>query len=83
MAKNKVIKEQGFKQKSSVKHVKTRTPYRAVDEYEKQFKYAYAKMISQTMQDVAKMLSGQLKVGRPVLRKSMKEEIEKIESDVA
>jgi len=69
MAKD-VIKKKGFKQASSKKHVKTRTPYKAVEEYEKEFKYAYAEMIGDTANALLKMASKQLNVKGVVIKKS-------------
>lgn len=69
MAKE-VIKKKGFKQASSTKHVKTRTPYKAVDQYEKEFKYAYAEMIGNVANDILKTAAKQLNIKKTSFKKA-------------
>ena len=44
---SKTIKEKQFTKKANVKHVKTRTPYKFVNQYEKGFKRAFAGMVGE------------------------------------
>jgi len=55
-----VIKKQGFRQKSSVKHVKTRTPYKVVEEYEKDFKYKFGDNLGNMAIEFLKTVTKQL-----------------------
>lgn len=55
-----IIKQQGFKQKSSLKHVKTRTPYRVVEQYEKQFKYQFGEDLGQMATEFMKVATKHL-----------------------
>ena len=40
---NQVVKINKFDKKSNDKHVKTRTPYKAVEQYEREFKHKFGK----------------------------------------
>ncbi len=81
MAKNSVIKQQGFKQKSSLKHVKTRTPYKAVDTYEKEFKYAYARDLGNMMDEYVKYMASSFGIGNIKLTKGEADIINVFESE--
>ena len=54
------IKKKGFKKIASKKTVKTRTIYRAVSEYEKEFKHEYANMVGDVATEVMKTVTKQL-----------------------
>lgn len=54
------INKQGFKQKSSIKHVKTRTPYKAVEEYEKDFKHKFGENLGDMANEFLKTATKQL-----------------------
>jgi len=54
------IKKKGFKKLADKKHVKTRTPYKAVIDYEKEFKHDYANMIGDVSKNVMTIMTKQL-----------------------
>ena len=54
------INKKEFKKQAEVKHVKTRTIYRAVDEYEKEFKNDYANMVGNASSEILRKVTKQL-----------------------
>ena len=78
---SKVVSEKGFKQKSSVKHVKTRTPYKVVDHYEKEFKHSFAEMVGDMMDEYIDTMSEMLNTGKIKIQKSETEFIDVLNSE--
>lgn len=60
-----VISKKGFKQKAAHKHVKTRTPYKVVEHYEKDFKHDFAKRIGDMANGVLTHAAKELNVKNP------------------
>ena len=60
--KAEVISQKKFNKHANKKSVKTRTPYKFVDDYEKKFKKDFGKMIGEMSKDFIKDISLKLEI---------------------